>query len=682
MSRRSARLKDVSNEVTEDVVMGSDEEDFEYSIQEEEPDELEFVPQKKRRKVATMPNEQDQKFKKVRGRRGVLSSLKEFPLDVLFEIFGHLNPLDLLNLSRTTKEIRGILMTRSAAFVWKESRTHVPGLPNLPPDLSEPQYANLAFDSHCHKCFTSPVQTVIWSARTRMCKKCAEATFEGPDQVLYTTELDATLIELVHSYEVTQSRRNRWNRTRLYSTDHATKLREQCDEFVVGGILQRNDPKFLEWKQQKLVEAKQLNHVEVYATWTANRLGDRSHELEEARRLRREAIETRLSAVGWEDELPFHKFTLANHKLVRQPKELTDRIWKNIEVPLVEFLAGLKKERLRKERQKIIKDRRLRAVQAYNKFRENLGPDALLPPKVEVIGSEPFRTVIEDTSVYPEEKVTEESFAGAMLQVPQFSEDWKRRKDAELLQIMKKACPDCVAADLQLATTFFACNLSHTAEPFGYPRILVTAAATTLRYHNIYWDQAGDQDQPVKLCLAEDFWNANQVIRFNVHAHENAKSVVLACGLDPEVTTADEMDEINPLLECLHCAHGISGRLLMRWKQAVAHSCGDTKWKCSTREEELVVQELEKQNFNKHMEMYHWQGMLLCKSCDLPKMAYQALKLHMATVHSVDTISLNDCKFHIDTNISSLHPKPLRLAPPVIIVEEAGAKEAGVSVSV
>jgi hypothetical protein len=59
-------------------------------------------------------------------------------------------------------------MTRSLAFVWKESRRHVEGLsirtlegfnrticlseglPDLPRDLSEPQYADLYFSRHCH----------------------------------------------------------------------------------------------------------------------------------------------------------------------------------------------------------------------------------------------------------------------------------------------------------------------------------------------------------------------------------------------------------------------------------------------------------------------------------------------------------------------------------------------------
>lgn len=72
------------------------------------------------------------------------------PLDILYEIFGHLRPYDLLRLARTTKALRDILMCRSAVSVWKDSRAKIIGMPECPDDLSEPQYASLAFDPFCH----------------------------------------------------------------------------------------------------------------------------------------------------------------------------------------------------------------------------------------------------------------------------------------------------------------------------------------------------------------------------------------------------------------------------------------------------------------------------------------------------------------------------------------------------
>jgi hypothetical protein len=62
-----------------------------------------------------------------------------------------LHPYDLLKLARL-KDFRQTLMNRSAITVWKKSFQYVEGLPAPPEGMSEPAWANLAFDPHCHVC--------------------------------------------------------------------------------------------------------------------------------------------------------------------------------------------------------------------------------------------------------------------------------------------------------------------------------------------------------------------------------------------------------------------------------------------------------------------------------------------------------------------------------------------------
>ncbi|KAJ7603754.1 hypothetical protein DFH06DRAFT_1392645, partial [Mycena polygramma] len=498
---------------------------------------------------------EDQKVKRVRGRRGILSSLREFPLDVVAEIFGHLNPMDLLNLARTTKEIRGILMTRSNAFIWKESRTQFEGLPDLPRDLCEPQYANLCFDIHCHKCLHL-AQTIIWTARTRMCKKCIQEKWDFFRRFC----------------------RRRHNTTQLFSIDVAEKLYNECAKFRTGGVLKTAEPEYTEWYKQKSDEMDEITavshfsfplrltqsnvrrqHAALCATWAENRSHNRKDELHDARTLRRDAIVERLTALGWGEEIPFHSWDFNSHKLVKQPKELTERIWKNIETPLVEFLTTLKQQRLQAAHVRIIKERRQLAAQVYSKFQETFPADTVFPAKVDMIRTEPFRKVIEDTSIHPEEKVTAESFDAAISQVQEFSASWKKSKDQELIEIMKTNLPDAVEADLYLASTFFACSRMHS-EPIGYPRILVHSSATYFQYY--LWGK--DVEHALEQALNEVAWNNDAQIKLHERAFRTVRSVVEACGLDPDVTTATEMDEINPVVECLNCSD-VRGRLVMRW---------------------------------------------------------------------------------------------------------------------
>lgn len=65
------------------------------------------------------------------------------------KIFSQLNPVDLLRVSRTTKDLRKLLLSRSSRSVWIDSLSRLQDLPPCPSDLSEPAYARLAFEPNC-----------------------------------------------------------------------------------------------------------------------------------------------------------------------------------------------------------------------------------------------------------------------------------------------------------------------------------------------------------------------------------------------------------------------------------------------------------------------------------------------------------------------------------------------------
>lgn len=79
----------------------------------------------------------------------ILARAGVLPDRIRTQIFGHLMPMDLLNLARTAKVFRRFLMARSAAPLWRAARNNAEDLPDCPSHLSEPEYANLVFDTHC-----------------------------------------------------------------------------------------------------------------------------------------------------------------------------------------------------------------------------------------------------------------------------------------------------------------------------------------------------------------------------------------------------------------------------------------------------------------------------------------------------------------------------------------------------
>ncbi|KAL0563387.1 hypothetical protein V5O48_018681 [Marasmius crinis-equi] len=90
------------------------------------------------------------------GRTNASQGLQKLPIEIVFEIFTYLEPKDILHLSRTTKPLRNILLSKDSRPIWRvafhnfnhPTRQQVP-VPPLPFDLNEPQYAKLLFDRSC-----------------------------------------------------------------------------------------------------------------------------------------------------------------------------------------------------------------------------------------------------------------------------------------------------------------------------------------------------------------------------------------------------------------------------------------------------------------------------------------------------------------------------------------------------
>ncbi|EJD51309.1 hypothetical protein AURDEDRAFT_57144, partial [Auricularia subglabra TFB-10046 SS5] len=66
----------------------------------------------------------------------------------LFQICAHVHPRDALQLSRTCKALRGILLDRSSTTAWKRAFYNI-GLPKCPVDIAGPHYAAMFFKPTC-----------------------------------------------------------------------------------------------------------------------------------------------------------------------------------------------------------------------------------------------------------------------------------------------------------------------------------------------------------------------------------------------------------------------------------------------------------------------------------------------------------------------------------------------------
>lgn len=560
---------------------------------------------------------------------GKLAALMNLPLDVLFEVFGHLNPLDILRLARTTKEFRRVLMHRSSMSVWKNARDNVPNMPDCPPFWTEPHYANLAFDPHCHECGAPGVRNVDWRIGRRICAKCSK-----------TCMVDAYHGESVISGLV-PSKYGKRGRLLFY--------RKDVEEVQKNLHLLTGSDGLEAYREERRAFVKEMEtQAKALEAWAASQAKDRSDQLEDARRDRKTAIIERLTEIGWGDEIEHIPYTddLSHHKLVKQPTRLTDRIWNNIKNDMIKYMEEMKTRRLERERKALLIARKRTAIGALRRYKiAHLPFTGVMPEAVDFCSFPEVKAIVEMPT---ETEVTEASFADVSSRMHDLVNSWRthihsqlraRVKDNLFFASKRRASAERVTSDplyqeyveslgatidvkgkkkevslpvpgdaeidqmIPLATTVFRCKTctpsiglpgdSSDSEyddfldilggrrsrsvPLFYPKVMGHCCLT--RSRTLPWDYFATDDPNFRIDFpmsTRTNWNAH-LLQVDEQASKAARTVVEACGEDPLITTATKMDELDPHLACLDCMrwskHEVNqGEVpVFTWRSAVQH---------------------------------------------------------------------------------------------------------------
>ncbi|KAF8810052.1 hypothetical protein BYT27DRAFT_7186905 [Phlegmacium glaucopus] len=504
--------------------------------------------------------------KKFRGKRGLLRQLVEMPLDVLFEIFGHLNPLDLLHVARTTKDLRAILMSRSSTSVWKHARSQFHDLPDCPDDLSEPQYAELLFGKFCTFCQRNlSTNVVIWKARVRCCSKCVSNQF-GSFTSVYQTLYPRRLLEYIETTSYVKFR----NRGARENTIYPLQLHWRWEEEYKA--LQTTSDK-ADWVTQKIEERKSINaHAKLCEKWVES--VKQAEEMEKTALIdhRKATIMERVKTLGWADELS--KMGPYDHGLEKDPfiertcqKEITDRVLPHVDIFINTFMEATKARRLRKERDTILQQRLPILRKIYDTCVSTYPVNSIIPSCADVY-YDPFVQNLVTTPPL-NATFTDEDLAAVGTAFPDIVLRWRKQTEEKLLNMINQGY-DIQNADesiLQLATTVFSCR--HCAnEPLTYPRVLIHHCATDRpSYHDSL-----DEDLPqIRRFLHCSNWNLGNIITFETKEIAALTEVINLCGLDPKSATAEDLDKQNAIFECLTCNDVRKGRYTLSWLGVFAH---------------------------------------------------------------------------------------------------------------
>ncbi|KAL5524811.1 hypothetical protein ACEPAF_9957 [Sanghuangporus sanghuang] len=281
---------------------------------------------------------------------GKLSRVMDLSVEVFCEIAKHLTPVDLLQLSRTSRSLRELILSKSSRAIWV-SCLAATGIPACPPDMSEPQYANLYFEKECHACGYPRVDRLTPHLRIRLCHGCSKLNVvQG--KVLVEQHFKGDVSQMFEIYSLLP-----WNNLEVYDENSFKTINSRIQnryflkyDFleVVKAYLQTEPNSRMSFvKKRHEVVRNIAESVREVASWQQQRYNDRFSADHELSRKRKEQIREKLHDLGYsyeEIDSLWHMPYDPNHTrikwthIVHQPRELSHRIWKNIQPKLEELI--------------------------------------------------------------------------------------------------------------------------------------------------------------------------------------------------------------------------------------------------------------------------------------------------------------------------------------------------------
>ncbi|KAJ3526980.1 hypothetical protein NMY22_g9953 [Coprinellus aureogranulatus] len=294
-------------------------------------------------------------------RSGKLACFVNMPLDVLHEVRPTALPINAL--TRTTREFRRILLHKSSVSTWRASFDDVPTLPECPPEMSEPAWANLAFSPQCHFCnATGPLPVAFHSLqvqglRTYNLIRLIEVDSNGTLSDLYR-DIPGGLGPLPGMVDGLQDMFTLLP-NRLGKRYKRVFLRKQLVEFRNAAQKLATPEEKSAFLKERYDVTQELNmHAANCEAWAHNQADDRSEELTRLRKERQSAIVKKFEELGYKDDIHWRGACLSRENFANKPQRLTERIWKNIKPEALKWIENVRQQRQRENHRQLVLTRK------------------------------------------------------------------------------------------------------------------------------------------------------------------------------------------------------------------------------------------------------------------------------------------------------------------------------------
>ncbi|KAH8831659.1 hypothetical protein DL96DRAFT_842722 [Flagelloscypha sp. PMI_526] len=477
-----------------------------------------------------------------RGQRGVLKQLAtEAPLDIMLEILRHMDFPDLLALSRSSKQFRAMLLSKSTPgmqALWKHVRESANDLPDKPDGISEPFFASLLFDSYCMRCNTPKAKACLYLRR--LCQTCfLQITTNELTEYVKASSSGKTLRQLGTSWDVLRPYLPIYRYFNGWRYIPTLSIR---DAFTLLDDFENTDPalraELLE-KQTTVKKAKET-FTEMYSKWLLQKDRTRFTEINNLRKARFDAIIERLTDLGWAEDLTDRtRGRLRNLPLAKKPQALTNRIWTNISTELLEFMQNARKDRIAREIRDTIVARSRILHSSRDAFLLTQPSGTLIPRGPDLALMPPFRKIMmKDLESLD---LPEDSFNNVWNEALPLIAKWQH---TALQRALATSPSFNTEEDLSPAIVKWDCSVCNRI--LSYPPVLVHKCTSPAVFNgddmfSFYLNLS--QEKQILIALGESRLSDRTL---TLRGSEREQTLLSKCGL-PHTATLEDIRRLNPV---------------------------------------------------------------------------------------------------------------------------------------
>ncbi|KAJ6453747.1 hypothetical protein C8R45DRAFT_1038781 [Mycena sanguinolenta] len=485
-----------------------------------------------------------------------LSLLPSMHLDIVLEILEYLHPLELVQLSRTNRSFHDLLDSPITNSTWRNSflvEDHPDceddRLPQCPSSMSGRWWTKLLFGPqicwHCGRSNTEP-DYYIWR---RVCTTCAEKN----------------LIDAIPGYSETHELNSTVRRTMLGAEDFLERGRFWCsDGIAIASQYEAAEAnggsqaalRFIEEQRDLVSEHRDLASQCDSWAWATRRKSSSMYS-DILNKVTHRVLK-RLIAEGFDpNDVANSSYNISDCEVLYRKPRLTSKLWNRARPHVLACVLATRALRLEREREIRVRRRKdaiiATALIALRTPVPNLQHTYFPPPRT-IDTFPPLADLFnQDSDEFL--SIDDPQLSAALADGPTFVEAWENETKTTLVSLLPGAQAD--NPDFRLLER--ATSVFRVSKPNMWSTDL--AIGWEARAH-LHWFQG----RPAPSI------HSGRLVEFDSRASAVAAELAMLLGMDPETTTAADMDNAAERFLCGICPLMSQGRRrAMRWRDCVSH---------------------------------------------------------------------------------------------------------------